>query len=974
MLRESNGNVYTPGLLIKAFLVLVVLVLLSGIGVALSASPNSDRLPIDVSLADLSILPDTPELSSAAMALQAHRARDSAKTSALKTLLSDSMWVCITVSGRSHEYAQILELRTLRARLADFRMYSEVDGESSLPLVASNRKGGLAITIPPGARSSGYIIGRVHTIGVSRPSALLWTSEGFLESERRFERTGGFLLGSFLGLAFLGFMIGVLNRDWSFFLFAGWLVTSLRVTFINEGWDLYWLGFDLETETLLMILRFTLAAHPLLTTSLFLTLLRTEIESVSSERLLRYAIAFYTIIAISAPFLPHGQLLGLVWGSSALGILLILYTLVSVAYKTRSPVSYWYAASWGITFLGVFLQVGYASGLLSAIPPYLTVQSTAVASALLTAVALAERLRVERSARIEAQRERLDVLEALHQNYNGMPIGLFKIDNKGRIFLCNPAFRAMFGLSMQDETSLLPNIDDILTPMCVQLLRGSPGGLLDDVELTVPASSLFEQRWFSARVRLRGDFIEGSIQDITIRKLAEEKLRHLVDHDPLTGLLNRRGLDQALAEAMKSVREGVPCAVAYVAMDRFKLINDLYGHGTGDMLLQQASLRLVQAVRSRDCIARLADAFVVVFVDCPDFAVMGLSERLRESIGDGAFDLDAKRLDITVSVGVVSVDSNMTTLETMTSAGRACAEAKSRGRNCVVRLDDRDARLRSHLEELRVVADLKSKILADRYFLEFQPIVALCSPNNSLNYEVLLRMRDENGGVIPPGRFIGAAERNGLMSDIDRWVLSSTLEWLDQHPSHRDRLNFATINISGASLNDSRFVDDAFAMISEHPLAMPKLCFEITESVALNDIGSTRRFIDRVRMYGSKLALDDFGAGYTSFNYLKEIPADFIKIDGSFVKDISVNPANYAITRTIVELTHELGMRSIAEWAETADTVASLIDLGVDYGQGFGLARPMDKRIVTDALSCADLVKDKEVLRLLGSSERAAIL
>jgi EAL domain-containing protein (putative c-di-GMP-specific phosphodiesterase class I) len=292
----------------------------------------------------------------------------------------------------------------------------------------------------------------------------------------------------------------------------------------------------------------------------------------------------------------------------------------------------------------------------------------------------------------------------------------------------------------------------------------------------------------------------------------------------------------------------------------------------------------------------------------------------------------------------------------------------------VVRLTDQDSELRTHLEELRVVADLQQRIATDKYFLEFQPIVALRSAMSSLSYEVLIRMRGDDGKVVPPGKFIGAAERNGLMSQIDRWVLRSTLEWLDGHPEHRDRLSFATINISGASLNDTRFVDDAFAMIADHPLAMPKLCFEITESVALHDLGSTRRFVDRVRMYGSKLALDDFGAGYTSFNYLKEIPADFIKIDGSFVKDINRNPANYAITRTIVELTHELGMRSIAEWAETPDTIASLYDLGVDYGQGFGLVRPIAPDLVAAASSGGALVRDPQVIALLNDRTRPAPL
>jgi len=350
--------------------------------------------------------------------------------------------------------------------------------------------------------------------------------------------------------------------------------------------------------------------------------------------------------------------------------------------------------------------------------------------------------------------------------------------------------------------------------------------------------------------------------------------------------------------------------------------------------------------------------------------VARLSERLREAIGEHAFDILGKSLNMTVSIGVVPLDASINAVDALAAADRACSEAKARGRNCVVRLNDQDASLKRHLEELKVVADLRHRLPTDRYFLEFQPIISLRTAMSSLCYEVLIRMRDEENNVVAPGRFIGAAERNGLMSQIDRWVLRSTLEWLDDHPDHRDRLTFATINISGASLNDARFIDDAFSMIAEHPLAISKLCFEITEGVALRDLDSTRRFVDRLRAYGSKVALDDFGAGYTSFNYLKEIPADFIKIDGSFVKDINRNPANYAITRTIVDLTHELGMRSIAEWAETPDTVASLIELRVDYGQGFGLARPLAKDIVTAAPSSGALVGDPEVIGMLDSSAR----
>jgi EAL domain-containing protein (putative c-di-GMP-specific phosphodiesterase class I) len=342
-----------------------------------------------------------------------------------------------------------------------------------------------------------------------------------------------------------------------------------------------------------------------------------------------------------------------------------------------------------------------------------------------------------------------------------------------------------------------------------------------------------------------------------------------------------------------------------------------------------------------------------------------LSERIRDLISETPFDVEGKGLSVTVSIGVVCLDPTASEVDAITAAHRACAEAKARGRNCVALLNEQDSTLRQHLEELRVVADLQQRIPTERYFLEFQPIVALHVGATSLNYEVLIRMRGEGNDVIPPGRFIGAAERNGLMSQIDRWVLHNTLLWLDANPAHRNGLGFATVNISGASLNDSRFVNDAFSMIAEHPLAMSKLCFEITEGVALQDLGSTRRFVDRIRMYGSKLALDDFGAGYTSFNYLKEIPADFIKIDGSFIKDINRDAANFAITRTIVDLTHELGMRSIAEWAETPDTIASLIELGVDFGQGFGLARPMAPEKLLCASSGTELVADEKVLALL---------
>ncbi len=766
-------------------------------------------------------------------------------------------------------------------------------------------------------------------------------------------------------IAAFGALISVLTRDTTFFVFSAWVIAGLRVASFSGGWDFAWLGLSTAEDYPTLVKNLPLAAYALLMVALFQGIFKKDVAKLRVSNIIRILMIVSGALLIAAVALPHRLFLPVLWTVVIPGLIILMWLTVRIFIKTGSTVAIWYGASWLVTLGGLASEVAFASGVLLGKPLLLNSVTGAIFSALLAGIALSERIKIERSGRVSAQASALSVLARFRENYNSMPVGLFSLDRAGLITLRNPSFCAMFGITDKPDSEQLASINDLLGSHAFDRLRSAASVQNGpDIELRLPGKD-GSNRWFLARVTSKGNTIEGSIQDISTRKAAETQLRHLVDHDHLTGLLNRRGLEATIARALDQAALGLPCALAYIDLDRFKLINDLHGHGTGDSLLQQSAVRLSNAVREGDSIARIADGFVVVFFDCPDHSVAGLTERIRDAISEAPFDIDSKGLNVTVSVGVVALERSMSFVDAMAAADRACGEAKARGRNCVVRLNDQDSALRTHLEELQVVADLQQRVPTERYFLEFQPIVALQSAMSSLNYEVLIRMRGENNTVIPPGKFIGAAERNGLMSNIDRWVLRSTLEWLDDHPEHRERLAFATINISGASLNDTRFVSDAFSMIAEHPFAMTKLCFEITESVALHDIGSTQHFVDRVRAYGSKVALDDFGAGYTSFNYLKEIPADFIKIDGSFVKDINRNPANYAITRTIVDLTHELGMRSIAEWAETPDTIASLIELGVDYGQGFGLVRPISPDIVTAAMSSGALVTNPEVITLL---------
>jgi len=887
-------------------------------------------------------------------------------------------WILVKLESHVNDGSVAIELPSRHLQQVSYWIYDhagalELAGTASransVGAGISRNRAGFAVTIPSGIQANSLLL-RVLASGPARLSVIAQPANVLESAEQYFDRSGGVLFGSLLMIAAFSVLISALSRDFVFFLFAAWVVSSLRLASYSAGWDLAWLGYPEAEAHPVLVRNIPLAAYAVFTVTLFWAMFKRDIARIHATKYIRVLIVLAVFLVAAGAVLPHKSFLPLLWTIVFPSVVALIWFTIRIYARTGAAAAAWYGASWVAALAGILSDVAYAAGVTGYKPTLLSSLGSSVISALLAGIALALRLKSERNARLSAQREKFEVLEKFEQNYNSMPVGLFSMDRTGTVTLFNPAFASMFGISFEQNQGQGVRFDGLIgdEPMR-HLLSASEEAGGADLELEVTDREI-GRRWFLARVTSKADSVEGSIQEITIRKEAESKLRHLVDHDSLTGLLNRHGLEDAMLIAAAEISKGNPCAVAHVDLDRFKLVNELYGHAVGDAMLQEASSRLTGTVRTRDYVARIGDSFVIVFLDCPDHAVARLSERLREAIGEHPFDLLGKSLNMTVSIGVVPLEPSMKAVDALAAADRACAEAKARGRNCVVRLNEQDATLKTHLEELKVVADLRQRIPTDWYFLEFQPIVSLRSAFTSLSYEVLIRMRDENGRVMAPGRFIGAAERNGLMSQIDRWVLRSTLEWIDAHPQHRDRLTFATINISGASLNDARFVDDAFAMIAEHPLAMSKLCFEITESVALHDLDSTRRFVDRVRAYGSKVALDDFGAGYTSFNYLKEIPADFIKIDGSFVRDINRNPANYAITRTIVDLTHELGMRSIAEWAETPDTIASLIELRVDYGQGFALARPMGKELVTDAKSSGALVRDTQVIGLLDNSAR----
>ena len=418
---------------------------------------------------------------------------------------------------------------------------------------------------------------------------------------------------------------------------------------------------------------------------------------------------------------------------------------------------------------------------------------------------------------------------------------------------------------------------------------------------------------------------------------------------------------------------GKPFALAYLDLDRFKLINDLFGHNAGDEVLQQVCKRITDVVSGSIRVGRIGgDEFAIVLPDTRMALAALVCQGVVRSIGSSPFRVGEKAFTVRGSIGLIEVTPGTSIKDALSTADRACREAKRGHHEGLVVYDRTADAFRQHEAELRLVELLSTSAATDGLYLEMQPIMSLKAPNESLNFEVLLRMRGADGKIVPTDRLISAAENSGRMGVIDRWVLATTLAWLSEHQRQLKSTRFVCMNLSGASLNDEKFMQDVFAMLAANTDIARHLCIEITESVALHDLNNTRLFIDTVRGFGAKVALDDFGAGYTSFSYLKELPADLLKIDGNFIVNMNGHPANVAIVEAIVNLASNLGMQTIAEWAEDTATVQTLADIGVNYVQGYIVARPQPPEALLTAESSASFIRDEQLLRftsILGKSE-----
>ena len=431
--------------------------------------------------------------------------------------------------------------------------------------------------------------------------------------------------------------------------------------------------------------------------------------------------------------------------------------------------------------------------------------------------------------------------------------------------------------------------------------------------------------------------------DVTETRKLHEQLSYQASHDLLSGLVNRRGVEHRLRWVLSSPEiEHVDHVLCYLDIDNFGMINQTCGHIAGDTLIRKLSGLMRDHVRSRDTLARISgDEFAIFMEHCTLEQAEKVARGLLDKIHDFRFDWGGESYSISFSMGLSGTEGLSNPTDLMEKAQTACYSAKELGGNRVRIYRDDDVAISTRQQELKWVARINRALEADAFVLFCQSIVAIDKNlNEKEHFEILIRMLDTDGTSIAPGSFLPAAERYNISPKLDRWVIGSTMAWLVDNPQRLQNIAMCSINLSGLSIGEDEFLEFVIRHINESGVPPGKLCFEITETAAIADMGSASRFINSLKDHGCKFALDDFGSGLSSFAYLKNLAVDYLKIDGMFVKNMVEDPKDFAMARSINEVGQTMGMKTIAEFVENDAILAKLREIGVNYGQGYGIARP----------------------------------
>ena len=552
-------------------------------------------------------------------------------------------------------------------------------------------------------------------------------------------------------------------------------------------------------------------------------------------------------------------------------------------------------------------------------------------------------------------RQGREALESLTQNcldYLNVGLSIMILKDKSITISCshdrNPIPNSQFVKSQLagslydwvSENNEAVVINEMSDPMAVSLLPGVPCRILccpildsagDVVGILATANDYAKTRFSNS---------DKNLLQVMARKASKIIV---ANYDPLTGLMNRNGYEYFLESALAHARSGeVETSLLHLNIDQLHIVNDTVGHAAGDAIIHSVAATLESQVRDGDTLSRLGgDEFGVLLQDCSFANATDFANRICRAIADTDINFEGNSFRATVSIGVAMLTSaSESVAQVVGTAELACSVAKDNGQNRVEAYRQDDADMIRREEQMHLVAVIQRALADDSFELYCQPIQSLAPNNQAHHTEILLRLLDEDGEILAPGNFIPSAERYHLMPAIDRWVVSKTLAMLSKFDEAQLRAGMFAVNLSGQSLNEKDFLRFVHREIGKSNVPAECICFEVTETAAVSNLAKAIQFMDSLRKIGCSFSLDDFGSGISSFGYLKSLPVNYLKIDGSIVKDIVTDETSAAMVTAINQVGHTMQLLTIAEFVENDSIKSRLKEIGVDYVQGYGIGRP----------------------------------
>jgi diguanylate cyclase (GGDEF)-like protein/PAS domain S-box-containing protein len=529
---------------------------------------------------------------------------------------------------------------------------------------------------------------------------------------------------------------------------------------------------------------------------------------------------------------------------------------------------------------------------------------------------------------------------------------VWSMDPKGCWSYLNSASHMIYGLEPEDM--LGRPVIEFCAPDNLESDQKAFQSLMDGRDLYQYETIHLDQQGnrrqlsFNAKVHMDADGriiqISGTARDVTDQKAFHQQLTYQAEHDSLTKLFNRHYFQQELERTVARVARNpsMTCALFYIDLDQFKYINDTLGHAAGDTLLVEITQLLLGHVREGDLLARFGgDEFTLLLYNISSADIMSAAEHFRQLFEDYIFVQDGKSFNVSCSIGAALIDPFVETAEeALSHADIACNLAKAQGRNRINIYDPAGSNKAGMAEDMGWASRVREMLEQDKFQLVYQPIISL-SDDQVQDYEVLVRMVCDDGEIILPGGFMPAAERFGLIHSVDRWIVNRALSQLARLHSQGEEVRFS-INLSGKAFEDASLLPMIQNLLVDARIDPSKVCFEITETAAIAKLSEAKKFISALKSMGCLFALDDFGAGFSSFAYLKNLPVDKLKIDGAFVQGMATSQIDQAMVKSMNQVAQALGKQTIAEYVEDAATLELLRDFGVDYAQGNYIGKPRE--------------------------------